>query len=217
MDPDLGTKKKEKSYVSLGRITTSTLKNAKEIDIYGHINLSLALFVTMVALYIVDFVYLFQYKTEYLAWIFAFIMNIILPISWALEVMKYPTSTYKYYLTGCLMVGILLEFVALLITLMTNSIIQKRITDFEIKRRLEQSGDMKPGESKDTTYDKIVNTVSGIIAEVITVNHWFKDLYATQVLKYNGVYSKQIKKKESKTYKQAEKWAKDYMKKHDKC
>ena len=30
----------------------------------------------------------------------------------------------------------------------------------------------------------------------ITVNHLFKDLWAVQVLKYNGVYSKQIKKKE---------------------
>jgi len=165
MDPRLSNKKKEK----IGGLP----KTAIDIDIYGHINLSLGLFVMMIALYVIDFVYIFQSKTEYLAWIFAFIMNILFPFSWAMEVMKYPNSTYKYYLTGCLMIGIILEFVALLITLITNSIIQKRITDFEIKKRLEQSGGgQSSSASKDTTYDKIVNTISGIIAEIVTVNHW---------------------------------------------
>lgn len=178
MDSNLGNnKKKEKNYVSVGRITTTTLKNAKEIDVYGHINLSLALFVAMVALYVVDFVYLFQSKTEYLAWIFAFIMNIAFPISWVMDVMKYPSSTYKFYLTGCLFIGIILECVALLITLMTNSIIQKRIFEFETKRRLDKSGDPNSSGSNDTTYDKVVNTISGIIAEIITVNHWLSSYF----------------------------------------
>jgi len=178
MDPNSGNnKKKEKNYVSLGRITTSALKNAKEIDTYGHINLGLGLFVMMVALYVIDFVYLFKSKTEYLAWIFAFILNIVFPISWVMDVMKYPTNKYKYYLTGCLLVGIIIEFVALLITLITNSIIQKRITDFEIKRRLDKSTDPTASVSKDTTYDKIVNTISGIIAEIVTVNHWLSSYF----------------------------------------
>jgi len=172
MDPNLGNKKKEKNYVSVGRITTSALKNAKGIDFYGHINLSLTLFVTMVALYVVDFVYLFKSKTEYLAWVFAFIMNVVFPISWAMDVMKYPTSAYKYYLTGCLFIGIFFEFMALLFTLITNSIIQKRILEFETKRRSDKSEDSNSSRSNDTTYDKIVNTISGIIAEIITVNHW---------------------------------------------
>ena len=169
MDLNLGTnRKKEKKNINLlGGIQNNPntfKKNAIEIDTYGHINLSLGLFVMMIALYVVDFVYLFQSKTEYLAWVFAFILNILFPISWAMDVMKYPRSSYKYYLTGCIFVGIILEFTALLITLITNSIIQKRITDSEIQKRLDKSGDLTSSVSNATTYDKIVNTISGIIA-----------------------------------------------------
>lgn len=51
----------------------------------------------------------------------------------------------------------------------------------------------------------------------ITINHPFKNLYEARILKFNGVYSKPIKKKDTKSYKQAEKFAKDYMNKNDKC
>ena len=48
----------------------------------------------------------------------------------------------------------------------------------------------------------------------ISISHWFKNLYAVQVLKYNGVYSEQIKKKETKNYNQAKSWVNQYMRSH---
>lgn len=177
MDPSSG---KKKNYVRLGgNPMNSALKNATEIDTYGHINLSLALFVMMVALHVVNFVYLFSSKTEYLSWIFAFILNILFPISWAMDLMKYPNGTYKYYLTGCLILGIVFEFIALLIILTTNSIIQKRITDHEKKKRLDNSGDPTITVPNDTVYDKTVNTISGIIAEIVTANYWLKAYFTS--------------------------------------
>ena len=92
---DLSSGKKKNSVRIGGNTINSALKNATEIDTYGHINLSLALFVMMVALHVVNFVYLFKWKTEYLSWIFAFILNIIFPISWAMDLTKYPNGTYK--------------------------------------------------------------------------------------------------------------------------
>ena len=174
MDLNSGINKKK---VSLVKTAGSSTNSITEINMYGHLNLSLALFMTIIALYVVDFVYLFQSKTEYLAWIFAFMLNILFPISWAMDIMKYPTTNYKYYLIGCIVVGIILELTALLIILITNSIIQKRIMEFEQNKRSSENKDPKADSSNTSTYDKITNTISGIIAEIITVNYWLSSYF----------------------------------------
>ena len=124
MDP------KKPSYTTLGKVTNTALKNTKVIDTYGHIDLQLFIYLIGIVLYVISFIFLFQQKTEYLAWIFSFMINIIFPLIWVGDVMEYPFNSYKGYLLGCISIAIIFEFTALLMTIITNSIIQERIETY---------------------------------------------------------------------------------------
>jgi hypothetical protein len=117
MDP------KKPSYTTLGKVTNYALKNTKEMDTYGHIDLQLFVYLIGIVLYVISFIFLFQKNTEYLAWIFSFMINVIFPLTWVGDVMSYPMNSYTGYLLGCISIGIILEFTALLMTIITNSII----------------------------------------------------------------------------------------------
>ena len=143
----------------------------KDTDMYDHINLGLAFFVMVVILYVINFIYLFKKNTEYLAWILAFILNAIFPITWVMSIMKYPGSTYKNYLFGCITIGLILEFTALLITVITNSIVQERSGIYEKNKRTEENPDPTIDVPNKTTYDTIVNSISGTIAGIVSMNH----------------------------------------------
>ena len=54
MDP------KKPSYTNLGRVTNTALKNTKEIDTYGHLDLHLFVYLTGIVLYVVSFIFLFK-------------------------------------------------------------------------------------------------------------------------------------------------------------
>lgn len=167
MDP------KKPSYTTLGKVTNTALKNTKVIDTYGHIDLQLFIYLIGIVLYVISFIFLFQQKTEYLAWIFSFMINIIFPLIWVGDVMEYPFNSYKGYLLGCISIAIIFEFTALLMTIITNSIIQERIETYEKNKRIEKSGELEDSfPPNNTIYEKIVNNVSGTIAEIVSMNYW---------------------------------------------
>ena len=167
MDP------KKPSYTTLGKVTNTALKNTKVIDTYGHIDLQLFIYLIGIVLYVISFIFLFQKKTEYLAWIFSFMINIIFPLIWVGDVMEYPFNSYKGYLLGCISIAIIFEFTALLMTIITNSIIQERIETYEKNKRIEKSGELEDSfPPNNTIYEKIVNNVSGTIAEIVSMNYW---------------------------------------------
>ena len=163
-----------------------TVGGDMSMDISGHINLGLSLFVTTIVLHVINFIYLFKPNTEYLAWIFSVILNLLFPITWIIDVMKYPFGTYKMYMLGCIGVGIILECTALIMTVITNSIIQKRKEEHEDKIRSINHSDPTIQVPNKTVYDKIVNTVSGTIAEIVTMKYWIGSYFGSY-----GIESKQ--------------------------
>jgi len=166
MDP------KKPSYTNLGKVTNADLKNTKEIDTYGHLDLQLFVYLTGIMLYVVSFIFLFQKNTEYLAWIFSFMINILFPFTWFWDVMKYPINSYTGYLLGCISIGIIFEFTALLMTIITNSIIQERIEKYEKDKNVNKNGDLEDDNPPNNTiYEKIVNNISGTIAEIVSFNY----------------------------------------------
>ena len=167
MDP------KKPSYTTLGKVTNAALKNTKEMDSFGHIDLQLFVYLMAIVLYVINFIFLFQKNTEYLAWIFSCMINVLFPLTWVGGVMSYPINSYTTYLLGCISIAIILEFTALLMTIITNSIIQERIENYEKNKRVEKSGElMDDVPPNDTIYEKIVNNVSGTIAEIVSLNYW---------------------------------------------
>jgi len=137
------------------------------------LDMSFIFFITEIALYITTFVFLFQDKTEYLAWIFGFIVNTLFPLTWIAAFLEYPMTNYKGYLMVCIFVGLVLEFVALLITVISNSIVKGRIADKQRKKSLEKDG---TGENTQI-YDNLNNFFSGIIAEIVSIPYWLTDYY----------------------------------------
>lgn len=135
----------------------------------AHLDIGIISFLSWIGLYIVCFVFLFQSKTEYLAWIFAVIVKFLFPITWIMDVMEYPMSNYKGYMLGCIVVGFVLELVALIITLITNSITQSRLKDYQNKK---DNKDDREGEKQRTIYDELNNFFSGLLAEIISFPYW---------------------------------------------
>ena len=166
MDP------KKPSYTTLGRVTNYALKNTKEIDTYGHIDLQLFIFLMGIVLYVVNFIFLFQKNSEYLAWIFSFMINFLFPITWVGDIMSYPFNPYTGYLLGCISIALIFEFTALLMIIITNSIIQERIENAEKNKSVNKNGDLEDDNPPNNTiYEKIVNNISGTIAGIVSLNY----------------------------------------------
>ena len=72
------------------------------------LDMSFIFFMTEIVLYITTFVFLFKNKTEYLAWIFGFIVNTLFPLTWIAALLEYPMTNYKGYLMVCVFVGLIL-------------------------------------------------------------------------------------------------------------
>jgi hypothetical protein len=146
-------------------------KNFKpeDLETNAHLDIGTVSFLSWIGLYIVCFVYLFQSNTEYLAWIFSLIVNVLFPITWMMDVMEYPISNYKIYMLGCVIVGFIIELVALIITLITNSKVQSNIKKNQNDKDRENTDS---GENK-TIYDEFNNFFSGLLAEIISFPYWF--------------------------------------------
>ena len=144
---------------------------------------------TEIVLYITTFVFLFKNKTEYLAWIFGFIVNTLFPLTWIPAFLEYPMTNYKIYLMVCIFVGLVLEFVAILINIISNSIVKGRIAEKQRKHSLKKDG---TGENT-KIYDNFNNFFSGILAEFISIPYWLTDYYKSANNKSKDNYEPQFK------------------------
>jgi hypothetical protein len=87
-----------------------------------------SIFISCVFLYLVCLVYLFRAKTQTYAWLLGFFLNLVFPTTMLFVVLDLVNSgqsggvnsSYNKYLSGCVLISVIFEFVSLILTLIAQ-------------------------------------------------------------------------------------------------
>ena len=105
---------------------------------WSHLDIGTATFVMCIIAFSICFSYLIPasynspevYNIQFIALIVALCFTFIFPLSWVSSTIEYPDRNTKYYILVCLFVGIILEFVSLLMTMFTNNSAQTQAKEY---------------------------------------------------------------------------------------
>lgn len=105
---------------------------------WSHLDVGTAVFVICIIVFSICFSYLIPtsynsenvYNIQFIALIVSVCFTFIFPLSWVSSIIEYPSKNTKYYILTCLFVGIIFEFVSLLMTMLTNKTAQERARDY---------------------------------------------------------------------------------------
>lgn len=112
-------------------------------------------FFACIFLYLICFIYLFKTKTEYSAWFVSFFLNLIFPVTMLVAVFDYLSKSfseasdvpiYYRYFTGTVIITILFEFVAIILTILAETN-EKKLnalsnTNTDEKQQIHQNGNV---------------------------------------------------------------------------
>lgn len=123
---------------TMAKITPKTNIDTSTKQQWSHLDMGTAVFVTCIILFSICFSYLIPssykdpdvFNIQFIALIISLCVTFIFPLSWFSSVIEYPPKNTKYYILICVFVGIILEFVALLMTMLTNNVAQERAKDY---------------------------------------------------------------------------------------
>jgi hypothetical protein len=129
---------------TLEKIAPKTNIDTSAKQQWSHLDIGTAVFVTCIIIFSICFSYLIPssyssdpsgYSTDvlniqFIALIVSLCITFIFPLSWFSSVIEYPPKNTKYYILICVFVGIILEFVSLLMTILTNNVAQGRAKDY---------------------------------------------------------------------------------------
>lgn len=98
---------------------------------WNHLDVGTASFVTCIIAFCICFSYLVprSSKIRFIALVICLCITAIFPLSWMSSVINYPSRNTKYYILTCLFVGIILEFTALLMSVLSNNHMQNVINN----------------------------------------------------------------------------------------
>jgi hypothetical protein len=137
---------------SINNATTDNIKNiinkiapTENLDTspkkqWEHLDLGTAIFVICIILFSILFGYIIpaSSKIRYIAIIIALVVTFIFPLSWITSMIQYPNNNTKFYVLTCLFLGIVFEFVTLLLSVLTDQVIEKRAKEYNDKRTTEE-------------------------------------------------------------------------------
>ena len=131
---------------TLNRITPKLNVDTSTKEQWSHLDIGTATFVTCIIAFSICFSYLIPasynspevYNVQFIALIISLCFTFIFPLSWVSSMIEYPNKNTKYYILICLFVGIILEFVSLLITMLTNNTAQNRAKDYNANLSAEE-------------------------------------------------------------------------------
>ena len=116
---------------TMAKITPKTNIDTSPKEQWSHLDIGTASFVTCIIVFCVCFSYLIPNSSEikFIALIISLCITFVFPLSWISSVINYPDRNTKYYILVCVFVGVIFEFVALLMTFLTTNVAQERARD----------------------------------------------------------------------------------------
>lgn len=113
---------------TIDKITAKESMNTSTDQQWTHLDVGTASFVTCIILFCICFSYLIPSDSEIklIALIIALCVTFLFPLSWATSIVQYPDKPTKYYVLVCVFVGVIFEFVTLLMTALTTNVAQTR-------------------------------------------------------------------------------------------
>lgn len=130
-------------------LDTSTKKQ------WEHLDLGTAIFATCIILFSILFSYLIPSTSniKYIAIVIALIVTFIFPLSWITSMIQYPNRNSKFYVLICLFLGIIFEFVTLLLSVLTHRVVEQRSKEYNDKRTQEEINQGKHYDESDLLYN----------------------------------------------------------------
>jgi len=116
---------------AMDKMTPKTNIDTSPKEQWSHLDIGTASFVTCIIVFCVCFSYLIPKSSEikFIALIISLCITFVFPLSWISSIINYPDRNTKYYILVCVFVGVIFEFVALLMTFLTTNVAQERARD----------------------------------------------------------------------------------------
>ena len=113
---------------TIDKITAKESMNTSTDEQWTHLDVGTASFITCIVLFCVCFSYLIPKDSniKFIALVVALCITFLFPLSWVTSIVQYPDKPTKYYVLVCLFIGIIFEFVTLLMTTLTTNVAQNR-------------------------------------------------------------------------------------------